>query len=789
MHRDARRTLPTRFGTLFAGGFALALALGGSAVHAGPAGTWERISPPPQLGGAAAYDGARRLFYVFGGDGTNVLHATSVDGPPSEWVNVSTTGTAPPPLSGLSLSYDGVNDRLIAFGGRDAADHSTNQVWQLELWNSPPSWSLVATTGPAPSPRSSFGACFDESRQVLLVFGGKDSLGAPSADRIHQLDLGAPTPAWTAIAPNGDTPSARYGLTLCLDAAHDRAILFGGNDGSSDLNDAYTMNGTTHVWTELAVSGDVPAGCSNHFGAYDADDDLFLLWGGNGSDDEVRSLSMSTLQWTIEPNTNWQAGPVGHARPLGVWVPGGAQFLVLDGPEGTNVFEFHYAPGNSYWQNWRDPGLLGELRASSTFVLDRAHDVAWLACGANESGTPVNSTWSYSLGGPRGWINEGAWRTTFDEPPAVTRHSAVWDEARGRMLLFGGMAPDYSRSNAVWAMQTEYFPLNHWNLLTPSGTPPTPRYGSAAVYDPIGDRMIVFGGSDVSGYPRGDLWELRLSPTPAWSPIVAPGGPTGRQYHTAIYDERKHRMIVFAGTDSIGSTSDNDVWALNLPALTWTHLLPTGTPPPGRYQHTAVYDSRRERMLVWGGGSLSIPDMRVVWELDLAPATPAWRALASAVTATGLPIQRYTHAAVYDSTGDRMLVFGGLMPPFTIFGNDYPLKDLWSLQFDFSSGPTTAVDPVPASAALALGAPVPNPARGVTRLSYTLAHAAHVSAAIYDVAGRRIAGLEDGVRSAGPHELSWNGADAAGHTVGTGLYFCRLESEGRTSTQKLLRVH
>ena len=37
------------------------------------------------------------------------------------------------------------------------------------------------------------------------------------------------------------------------------------------------------------------------------------------------------------------------------------------------------------------------------------------------------------------------------------------------------------------------------------------------------------------------------------------------------------------------------------------------------------------------------------------------------MTALGAPIGRYLHAAVYDSTGDRMLVYGGLLVCMMIF--------------------------------------------------------------------------------------------------------------------------
>ena len=47
---------------------------------------------------------------------------------------------------------------------------------------------------------------------------------------------------------------------------------------------------------------------------------------------------------------------------------------------------------------------------------------------------------------------------------------------------------------------------------------------------------------------------------------------------------------------------------------------------------------------------------------------------------------------------------------------------------------------------------------------------------MYDVAGRRVALLDDGHRGAGEHTLIWNGRDDAGRRVSPGVYVARLEA-------------
>jgi len=80
-----------------------------------------------------------------------------------------------------------------------------------------------------------------------------------------------------------------------------------------------------------------------------------------------------------------------------------------------------------------------------------------------------------------------------------------------------------------------------------------------------------------------------------------------------------------------------------------------------------------------------------------------------------------------------------------------------------------------------LGAAVPNPFNPITRISYSLAHAAPVELVVYDIRGRLVATLVDNVQPAGRHVARW---DAAGHA--SGVYFYRLRSDGVDETRKLV---
>ncbi len=81
---------------------------------------------------------------------------------------------------------------------------------------------------------------------------------------------------------------------------------------------------------------------------------------------------------------------------------------------------------------------------------------------------------------------------------------------------------------------------------------------------------------------------------------------------------------------------------------------------------------------------------------------------------------------------------------------------------------------------------VPNPFNPLTELSFRLPESATGRLAVFDLRGQRVALLHDGTLSAGDNHFLWNGADAAGRAVPSGVYFARLSVDGQYWTQKLL---
>jgi len=98
------------------------------------------------------------------------------------------------------------------------------------------------------------------------------------------------------------------------------------------------------------------------------------------------------------------------------------------------------------------------------------------------------------------------------------------------------------------------------------------------------------------------------------------------------------------------------------------------------------------------------------------------------------------------------------------------------------SSPLTAADTPVESVRLAAS---PNPFAISATLHYALAAPASVHVRVLDCAGRRVRDLDSGAMAAGPHVLTWDGADQQGAAVRPGLYFVELD---RGTTRERVRV-
>lgn len=85
---------------------------------------------------------------------------------------------------------------------------------------------------------------------------------------------------------------------------------------------------------------------------------------------------------------------------------------------------------------------------------------------------------------------------------------------------------------------------------------------------------------------------------------------------------------------------------------------------------------------------------------------------------------------------------------------------------------------------LALDQNVPNPFNPQTTIGFSLPGSEHVRLDIYDVGGRLVQRLADKPMQAGHSRIKWNGKDAHGRTVASGVYFYRLIAGKQAFTKR-----
>ncbi|MDD5528914.1 MAG: T9SS type A sorting domain-containing protein [bacterium] len=87
-----------------------------------------------------------------------------------------------------------------------------------------------------------------------------------------------------------------------------------------------------------------------------------------------------------------------------------------------------------------------------------------------------------------------------------------------------------------------------------------------------------------------------------------------------------------------------------------------------------------------------------------------------------------------------------------------------------------------------LNSVTPNPITTKTTISYMLAENSKVNVTIYDISGKLVKTLSNEAQSSGMKTLDWNVKDNNGNKVSSGMYFCKLNVNGKAISTKSLIV-
>jgi hypothetical protein len=99
------------------------------------------------------------------------------------------------------------------------------------------------------------------------------------------------------------------------------------------------------------------------------------------------------------------------------------------------------------------------------------------------------------------------------------------------------------------------------------------------------------------------------------------------------------------------------------------------------------------------------------------------------------------------------------------------------------SSPTVSAMPVAQRPALWLS---PNPFRSSTEIQFEVARSDRVTLAVYDIQGRVVNRLQDGVVEPGEHLARWDGRDNYGRAVAPGIYFVRIATSQGSAAKRVV---
>jgi len=352
-------------------------------------------------------------------------------------------------------------------------------------------------------------------------------------------------------------------------------------------------------------------------------------------------------------------------------------------------------------------------------------------------------------------------------PPARADHCLVHDPVGGRMILFGGASSIGGFLNDVWALNLAPG-SESWEQLTPAGSVPSARAYAYAVYCPERRSVVVYGGYD--GGNLGDVWELTLD-TLAWHSISASGAPSARRDGGVVYDAAGGRMLVFGGRTGSGFT--DDLWALDLAPGSehWDQLSQSGSAPSARAGFASGQTGDGSKLYVscgWDAGSF-YSDLYV---LDVA--TTAWT---HPSVGGDQPVGRRNTCGACDPVSGNFFIFGGEGDIGWYLGDAYFVdcanvnvhEPVW--QNSGLAGPALSVTAI---------------SGGAVRIHCLVARACALTVSVLDISGRKVREVFAGRVNAPGTWLEWNGRDSHGSAVAAGTYYCSMDDGSTVVSRKVI---
>lgn len=248
-----------------------------------------------------------------------------------------------------------------------------------------------------------------------------------------------------------------------------------------------------------------------------------------------------------------------------------------------------------------------------------------------------------------------------EKPSERTYHKMTYDSMNNLVILFGGVnSKGHIYETWVYDVATDT-----WQQKSPSTTPSATRV-PAMTYDSANKKVVLFGGLDSDDKYMDETWIYDVGED-KWTQKFPSNKPSARAMTTMVYDSFNNKIILFAGWD--GSKYLDDMWFYNVSSNTWTEKTQS-TKPSARNSHAMVYDSENKKVILFGGDSGGGNRYDDTWVYD--PDMNTW----TEKTQSTKPSARNVHEMAYDSTNNKVVLFGGYIASSVVNNEtwtyDYP---------------------------------------------------------------------------------------------------------------------
>ena len=313
----------------------------------------------------------------------------------------------------------------------------------------------------------------------------------------------APAAAWRQLEPAGSAPSAREDGTWTEQPGGRTAFLFGGRDGGAILDDLWAFDLDADSWTRLAPEGQTPPARFGHEAVWVEGVGVVIFAGQAGPTTFYDDL------WAYDPGANrWRRLPADGARPIARY--GSCAAL---GPDDRLWISHSFTENETRFANTRAYDFTArrwsdETPADQAPVSRCLHGCWWtddgrfaLYAGQTTGVEALGDLWSLSGAGTA----LAAWTKQGGELPS-DRNLYAFARRGGAIVVVGGRGLERTFLDDAFTIDAATLAIQP---LAPAGPKPPGRGGAMLIDDPAGGRVILFGGK-TSDRALADLWELSL---------------------------------------------------------------------------------------------------------------------------------------------------------------------------------------------------------------------------------------------------------------------------------------